>query len=263
MKTVAHVRITPGETVLNGNVISRSGLTELYRELRISYPKFFKMDSLCKLGFLASELLLKDTTPESRENAAIALFNRNSSLITDRNYCATIKDDNYFPSPALFVYTLPNIITGEIAIRNKIYGETSFYIKDAYDPTYADSIVNDIFQTSSPEFVLTGWVDYDDETSYLADMKIIKKQQDMENLIPQLKDQIISALNLEDMTADDIDANAPLFGEGLGLDSIDALELIVLLEREYGIKLTNPAEGKEIFKSVATLADYVSKNRKK
>lgn len=85
----------------------------------------------------------------------------------------------------------------------------------------------------------------------------------MDNLIDQLKNQIIEALNLEDMTAQDIDAEAPLFGEGLGLDSIDALELIVLLEREYGIKLSNPAEGKEIFKSVASIADYVSKNRKK
>ena len=85
----------------------------------------------------------------------------------------------------------------------------------------------------------------------------------MEELIEQLKTQIIEVLNLEDMTTTDIDAEAPLFGEGLGLDSIDALELIVLLEREYGIKLSNPAEGKEIFKSVATIADFVSKNRKK
>lgn len=85
----------------------------------------------------------------------------------------------------------------------------------------------------------------------------------MDELILQLKEQIIEALNLEDMTVDDIDAEAPLFGEGLGLDSIDALELIVLMEREYGIKLSNPAEGKAIFKSVATIADYVSKNRKK
>lgn len=85
----------------------------------------------------------------------------------------------------------------------------------------------------------------------------------MNNLIDQLKNQIIEVLNLEDMTAQDIDAEAPLFGEGLGLDSIDALELIVLLEREYGIKLSNPAEGKEIFKSIASIADYVSKNRKK
>lgn len=85
----------------------------------------------------------------------------------------------------------------------------------------------------------------------------------MDNLINQLKDQIIEVLNLEDMTAEDINAEAPLFGEGLGLDSIDALELIVLMEREYGIKLSNPAEGKEIFKSIASIADYVSKNRKK
>lgn len=85
----------------------------------------------------------------------------------------------------------------------------------------------------------------------------------MEELILQLKNQIIEVLNLEDMTAADIDTDAPLFGDGLGLDSIDALELIVLMEREYGIKLTNPAEGKEIFKSIASIADYVSKNRKK
>ncbi len=85
----------------------------------------------------------------------------------------------------------------------------------------------------------------------------------MENLILQLKNQIIEALNLEDMTAADIDDNEALFGDGIGLDSIDALELIVLLEREYGIKLANPAEGKEIFKSVASIADYISRNRKK
>ena len=85
----------------------------------------------------------------------------------------------------------------------------------------------------------------------------------MNELIDKLKTQIIEALNLEDMTISDIDTEAPLFGSGLGLDSIDALELFVLLEREYGIILTNPAESKEIFRSVATIADYVSKNRTK
>lgn len=86
----------------------------------------------------------------------------------------------------------------------------------------------------------------------------------MEELILKLKEQIIEALNLEEMTPDDIDTDAPLFGEdGLGLDSIDALELIVMIEKNYGIKLSNPAEGKDIFKSVATIADFVNKNRKK
>lgn len=85
----------------------------------------------------------------------------------------------------------------------------------------------------------------------------------MDNLINELKTQIIDVLNLEEMTPEDIENDAPLFGDGLGLDSIDALELIVLLEKQYGIKLANPGEGKDIFKSVTTIADYVSKNRKK
>ncbi len=85
----------------------------------------------------------------------------------------------------------------------------------------------------------------------------------METLILELKEEIIKALNLEEMKPEDIDTDAPLFGEGLGLDSIDALELIVLLEKKYGIKLANTAEGKAILKSVATIADFVSKNRKK
>lgn len=85
----------------------------------------------------------------------------------------------------------------------------------------------------------------------------------MEELIKELKEEIIEALNLEEMTPEDIDENDALFGDGLGLDSIDALELIVLLDKKYGIKLANPAEGKAIFKSIDTIADYVSKNRKK
>lgn len=85
----------------------------------------------------------------------------------------------------------------------------------------------------------------------------------MADLNTKLKQYIIEALNLEDMTPDDIDDEAPLFGEGLGLDSIDALELIVLMEKHYDIRLASAAEGKEIFKSIQTMADYVAKNRKK
>ena len=85
----------------------------------------------------------------------------------------------------------------------------------------------------------------------------------MEELINTLKLQIIDALNLEGMTPDEIGNDDPLFGEGLGLDSIDALELIVILDKHYGIKLASPAEGKAVFKSVATIADYVAKHRTK
>ena len=85
----------------------------------------------------------------------------------------------------------------------------------------------------------------------------------MEDLVLDLKKKIIEALNLEDMTPDDIPTDAPLFGEGLGLDSIDALELIVMLEKNYGIKFANPSEGKTILTSVATIAEYIRKMRNK
>lgn len=85
----------------------------------------------------------------------------------------------------------------------------------------------------------------------------------MEELILELKTEIIEVLNLEEMTPEDIDTDSPLFGAGLGLDSIDALELIVLLEKNYGIKLANPSEGKAIFKNIRTIAEYVKEHRTK
>ena len=86
----------------------------------------------------------------------------------------------------------------------------------------------------------------------------------MEQLITELKLKLIDALNLDGMTPEDIDDNAPLFGDnGLGLDSIDVLELIVLMEKNYGIKLANADEGKEIFKSVRVMAEYIQEHRTK
>lgn len=85
----------------------------------------------------------------------------------------------------------------------------------------------------------------------------------MEELIKTLKEQIIKTLNLEDMTPDDIDPDAPLFSEGLGLDSIDILELVVLLEKNYGIRLNYPADGKKIFQNIRTMAEYITANRTK
>ncbi len=83
----------------------------------------------------------------------------------------------------------------------------------------------------------------------------------MSDLKQTLKEQIIEQLNLEDLTPADIQDDAPLFGEGLGLDSIDALEFIVLLEQNYGIKIADPSEGREIFQSVNSLAEYIEKNK--
>ena len=85
----------------------------------------------------------------------------------------------------------------------------------------------------------------------------------MEALITELKKHIIEVLNLEDLQPEDIDNDAPLFGEGLGLDSIDALELIVMMEKVYGIRVKDPSTGKEIFKSVNTMAAFIEANRTK
>jgi acyl carrier protein len=84
----------------------------------------------------------------------------------------------------------------------------------------------------------------------------------MEQIIQELKEHLISELNLEEITPADIDADAPLFGDGLGLDSIDALEIILILEKNYGVKLANSSEAKPVFYSVKTLAEYIVKNRK-
>jgi acyl carrier protein len=84
----------------------------------------------------------------------------------------------------------------------------------------------------------------------------------MEQLVNQLKNEIIEVLNLSEMSPDSIDASAPLFGDGLGLDSIDALELIVLLEKKYGLKIGTAEEGKKIFYSVQTMAEFITRNTK-
>jgi acyl carrier protein len=85
----------------------------------------------------------------------------------------------------------------------------------------------------------------------------------MQELTEKLKKEIIEVLNLEDIKPEDIDVDAPLFGDGLGLDSIDALELIVLLEKNYGIKIEDPKEGRKIFTSVRTMADFILEHQKK
>jgi len=85
----------------------------------------------------------------------------------------------------------------------------------------------------------------------------------MEELVTELKQEIVDALNLEDVAPEEIDADAPLFGTGLGLDSIDALELIVLIEKKYGIKLKDPRKSREIFKSINVMARFIAENRTK
>ncbi len=142
-------------------------LSQLYRNIGMSYPKFFKMDRLCKAGILGAEMLLKDYDFDHENVKAdwgIILMNSASSLDNDRRYQETIAEDNYYPSPAVFVYTLANIVTGELAIRHKIGGESSFYVMPKFDQNLMEEVIGQAF-TANPELthIICGWVDVDGE----------------------------------------------------------------------------------------------------
>ena len=180
------VKISPSEVVVDGKSVAlpegisgKDLLTFLYREKVGNYPQFYKMDLLSRLGFIASELLLEAEGKErvaGTDSRAVILFNRSSSLMTDRKYMATIAEDNYYPSPALFVYTLPNIITGEIAIRNKYNGETSFYILPERNGGVMENVLRAAFLDKKTQSVISGWIDCTADNCFEADMFIAEKK---------------------------------------------------------------------------------------
>ena len=189
VKKKHRVHITPQGIWLDGKVfaIDKEGkqsslLTALYKQIIGNYPKYYKMDGLCRLGFVASELLLKaerdegSFTEDTNKTRAIVFFNRSSSIASDKKYLASIAEkDNYFPSPSVFVYTLPNIVTGEIAIRNGYHGETSFYILPHKNELLMQDIIETTFMDEQTTSVLTGWLDYEDSEHFEADLYIAYK----------------------------------------------------------------------------------------
>ena len=154
-------------------------LTALYRQYVGDYPKYYKMDPLSRLGFIASELLLQAEGAErfvACDDRAVIFFNHSSSICADRQYLETIADpDNCFPSPSVFVYTLPNIVTGEIAIRNGYHGETSFYILPRRDERLMQQILQASCLDLATQSILCGWLDYEDDAHFVADLHILNK----------------------------------------------------------------------------------------
>lgn len=178
------ISITPDNVCLDGvnlkcDTTGSSLITEIYRKRIDNYPKFFKMDMLCKLGFVASELLLQAEGNERfvpSEDRAVILFNKYSSLNADKNFQSTISDsNNYYPSPSVFVYTLPNIVTGEISIRNKYYGETSFNVLEKFNIKQIAEHVSNAFQDDMTNSVIGGWVDCKDKEHFEVFMFIADK----------------------------------------------------------------------------------------
>ena len=134
-------------------------LSSLYRHLDIKYPKFYKMDNLSKLGWLAAEILLKDSFNADKykaEDIGVVLANTNSSLDTDIKYYDTAKD---IASPALFVYTLPNIVIGEICIRHHFKGENAFFICEQFDGEFIEQYVTNLINNNILQACICGWVE--------------------------------------------------------------------------------------------------------
>ncbi len=166
-----------GKKIFESNEMGLAGfLLSLYGHLNINYPKFYKMDDLCKLGLIASEILLKYEFKSENYlpyETSIVLANANSSLDTDVKYFSTLKD---IPSPSLFVYTLPNIMTGEICIRNNFKGENAFFILDDFDAAFFEHYINDLMNDKMVKVCICGWVDLL-EDKYKAVLFLIEKEK--------------------------------------------------------------------------------------
>jgi hypothetical protein len=139
-------------------------LRSTYKHYQLNYAKFYKMDNLCKLAFLAAELLLKNnrvTEKYKNEDIAIIVANSASSMDIDQEHQQSITDkNNYFPSPSAFVYTLPNILIAEIAIKNGIKGENAFFIFDTFNAHFMSEYVNSLLNTGKATCCIAGWVDF-------------------------------------------------------------------------------------------------------
>jgi 3-oxoacyl-(acyl-carrier-protein) synthase len=136
-------------------------LVHAFKTLGLHYPKFYKMDNLSKLAVLSTEILLKDTdlaTKYKPEEIAVIVSNANSSLDTDRRYWDTVAAGA--ASPSLFVYTLPNVMLGEICIRWGIKGENTCFISDAFDAGFQADYVNSLLDQDNAQVCLSGWTDY-------------------------------------------------------------------------------------------------------
>lgn len=151
-------------------------LLAVYQHFQFNYPKFYKMDNLSKLGWLASEILLKDSFEKANyqpEETGVILANANSSLDNDLKYFNTIKD---IPSPSVFVYTLPNIVIGEICIRNHFKGEHAFYIQESFDADFMEQQVSYLLEQDILQACICGWVDVL-EQGYNAVLFLIEKKK--------------------------------------------------------------------------------------
>lgn len=172
-------------------------ITGAYRENGLKYPKFYKMDPLCRLGFLTAEYLLQGVDLESyqKDRVALVVANAASSLETDGQYHMTIRDpSDYYPSPALFVYTLPNIMIGEICIRQKFMGESVCFVAERFDTLFFSDYVNRLIEDDKADLAICGWVELDRNHDYESVLFLVEKAAGDRT---SDQDRLLTAANLE------------------------------------------------------------------
>ena len=178
----SHGKITANRVYHNGKLVTGNEnlspadfLISVYKKLDLSYSRFYKMDNLCKLGWLATEVLLKDGFNKAHyqpEGVGIVLANAHASLDSDKKYYDSITD---IPSPALFVYTLPNIVIGEICIRNNFKGEHAFYLTEKFDAAFLEQQVSYLLDNDILQACICGWVDFSGD-DYKAVLFLVEKE---------------------------------------------------------------------------------------
>jgi hypothetical protein len=156
-------------------------LHSVYTYFQINYSRFYKMDGLSKLGWLTSEILLQNLLQKDQykpEDIGIVLSNTNASLDTDQKYLVSAKD---IASPSIFVYTLPNIVTGEICIRNQFKGEGSFFLFEDFDPEFIKTYVSDLLDNDVLQACICGWIELL-EDEYKAVLYLVEKKSNSESI---------------------------------------------------------------------------------
>jgi hypothetical protein len=202
-----YVQLQDHRVWLNGIVeyVSEEGSVDalfrsVYHHYHIDYPKFFKMDNLCRLAFLSAEILLQGTDVLQKypgEQIGIILENASSSLDYDQKHQESIRDRNqYFPSPSVFVYTIPNIMVAEIAIRHKVKGENTIFISEQFDPELIDHYVSELFRNQRVSCCLSGWIEcYGDH--YQSFLFAIEQEDKIKEFKGIQECVILNTLNME------------------------------------------------------------------
>jgi hypothetical protein len=161
----SHCTISSNAVRYNGTLLFEAKYTDIagfllsaYQIVGVKYPKFYKMDNLAKLGWLAAEVVLKDFDAAKYQpmDIGVVLSNASSSLDADKRYYDSVQD---IASPALFVYTLPNIVIGEICIRHHFKGENAFFIFEQFNADFILNYVSNLLDTQQLQVCICGWVE--------------------------------------------------------------------------------------------------------